>query len=149
MLLFDCFVVNKINDDYRFLMLKRAKGKMYEGMWRMVAGKIKPNEKAWEACLREIQEETNLKIDELYSVPFVNSFYEWETDSIHSIPVFLAITKESKVTMNDEHDKYEWLYIDEAISRLEWPGQKKGIEESFKMLTNKQMKQLLRIKLEN
>ena len=102
---------------------------MYEGMWRMVAGKIKPNEKAWEACLREIQEETNLKIDELYSVPFVNSFYEWETDSIHSIPVFLAITKESKVTMNDEHDKYEWLYIDEAISRLEWPGQKKGIEE--------------------
>ena len=146
MLLFDCFVVNKINDDYRFLMLKRAKGKMYEGMWRMVAGKIKPNEKAWEACLREIQEETNLKIDELYSVPFVNSFYEWETDSIHSIPVFLAITKESKVTMNDEHDKYEWLYIDEAISRLEWPGQKKGIEKSFKMLTNKQMKQLLRIK---
>ncbi|MBD61588.1 NUDIX pyrophosphatase [bacterium] len=146
MLLFDCFVVNKTNDSYRFLMLKRAKGKIYEGMWRMVAGKIKPNEKAWEACLREIKEETGLKIDELYSVPFINSFYEWETNKIHDIPVFLAITKESKVMMNDEHNEYEWLYIDEAISRLEWPGQKKGIEESFKMLTNQKMKKLLKIK---
>jgi len=127
-------------------MLKRAKGKIYEGMWRMVAGKIKPNEKAWEACLREIKEETGLEIDELYSVPFINSFYEWETNKIHDIPVFLAITKESEVIMNDEHNEYEWLYIDEAISRLEWPGQKKGIEESFKMLTNQKMKNLLRIK---
>ena len=146
MLLFDCFVVNKMNDSYRFLVLKRAKGKIYEGMWRMVAGKIKPNEKAWEACLREIKEETGLEIDELYSVPFINSFYEWETNKIHDIPVFLAITKESEVIMNDEHNEYEWLYIDEAISRLEWPGQKKGIEESFKMLTNQKMKNLLRIK---
>ena len=92
-------------------MLKRAKGKIYEGMWRMVAGKIKPNEKAWEACLREIKEETGLEIDELYSVPFINSFYEWETNKIHDIPVFLAITKESEVIMNDEHNEYELSLI--------------------------------------
>ena len=122
MFLFDCFIVQKINGNYKFLLLKRSKGKIYENMWRMVAGKIQKNEKAWEACLREIKEETKLKIDELYSVPVVNSFYEWETDSLHNIPVFLAITQGSEVTLDEEHSEYGWFYIDEAISKIPWPG---------------------------
>ncbi len=148
MFLFDCFIVQKIDGNYKFLLLKRSEGKIYENMWRMVAGKIQENEKAWQACLREIQEETNLEINELYSVPTINSFYEWETDSLHNIPVFLAITKESKVTLNEEHTDYGWFYIDEAISKLPWPGQKKGLEESFKMLTNEDLKKVLRIEFE-
>ena len=37
--------------------------KVYGGQWRMIGGKIKENELAWQAALREFDEETGLDID--------------------------------------------------------------------------------------
>ena len=138
---FDCFVVraeaeglgsrttSKVapRTEPLHLLLRRATDKVYGGDWRMIGGKIRPDETAWQACLREIQEETQLPIDELWTVPYVNRFYEWQRDRINDIPVFLGITRSASPILDEEHDAFEWLPAEEAAQRLVWPAQREGL----------------------
>jgi dihydroneopterin triphosphate diphosphatase len=125
--LFDCFVVRQ-REDPEFLLLRRAAGKIYEGSWRMVGGKLEAGEKAFEACLRELHEETGLVPLRLWAVPYVNRFYEWQRDQVHDIPVFLAeCAPNAQVVLDDEHDAATWVGQDEALKLLEWPCQREGL----------------------
>ena len=51
----------KVENKIQFLLLKRAGTKNYEHLWQGVAGKIEKGESAWQAALRELDEETSLK----------------------------------------------------------------------------------------
>ena len=115
-------------------MLRRASGRLYAGTWRMVAGKVEPGESAWEACLREVAEETGLVVERLYSVPLANSFYEWQTDTLRHIPVFLALAA-GEPTLDGEHDRWEWLDLGSALARLPWPGQRAGLQAAHDLLS--------------
>ena len=46
----DAYVFTRKNNQIRFLILKRAKTKMYEHLWQGVAGKIEEGETSWEAA---------------------------------------------------------------------------------------------------
>ena len=90
---FDCHLARPVaTGGYEFLLLRRASNKIYAGSWRMVGGKLTSEETAWQACLREVGEETNLSVQRLLAVPYVNRFYEWQHDRINDIPVFVAVT---------------------------------------------------------
>jgi dihydroneopterin triphosphate diphosphatase len=39
----------------------KGPGKIYEGQWRMIGGKVDPDETYWEGALRELKEETGLR----------------------------------------------------------------------------------------
>lgn len=144
----DCFIFRKNPDgEFEYLLLHRAPKKMYNGHWRMVGGKIKSGEKAWETAIREMKEETGLSPIELWSVPYVNQFYEWEHDRINSIPVFIAKVDDSKVVLDDEHDRFRWVSETEAAGLLLFPGQIEGLRASHLMLTsNPDLADLLKIK---
>ena len=43
----DAYVFNRKNKGIRFLLLKRAKTKIYEHLWQGVAGKIEAGETSW------------------------------------------------------------------------------------------------------
>ena len=58
----DAYVFTRKNNQIRFLILKRAKTKMYEHLWQGVAGKIEEGETSWEAAIRELEEETGFII---------------------------------------------------------------------------------------
>ena len=47
----DAYVFTRKNNQIRFLILKRAKTKMYEHLWQGVAGKIEEGETSWEAAI--------------------------------------------------------------------------------------------------
>ncbi len=113
-----------------FLLLKRAKGEIYPGLWQMVTGSpLNEKEKAYETALREIKEETNLSPEKFWVVPNVNSFYSPESDEIIMIPVFAGLVNaESEVKISDEHSEYKWVGKEEAIKLLAWPGQRKSVE---------------------
>ena len=51
----DAYVYRKTMEGIEFLILKRAKTKIYEHLWQGVAGKIEEGEKAWEAAIRELE----------------------------------------------------------------------------------------------
>ena len=52
----DTYVFRKIQNGYKFLMLKRAETKIYEHLWQGVAGKMEEGETAWQAAVRELKE---------------------------------------------------------------------------------------------
>lgn len=134
----DCFVYRERGSTIEFLLLRRAPNKIYEGMWRMVSGKIENEETAWQTALRELKEELGISIEQIFVVPFVSQFYEWEYDRINSIPVFLArVTTDEIISLNHEHDAYEWLPFKEAIERLAFPTQKEGLTAANNLIQSR------------
>ena len=107
-----------------FLLLRRAPGTTYAGQWRMVGGKIKDAEAAWETARREVTEETGHAPARLWTLPSVNAFYEWQDDRINLIPAFAAALPADPV-LDDEHDAFAWLPTQEAVDRLAWPEQQR------------------------
>jgi len=124
----DAYVYIPTNTGLLFLLLKRAKTKMYEHIWQGVAGKIEKGEKSWEAAKRELQEETGLKPDKMFIVDHVSKFYEQMDDRINLVPVFGIEVNTQEVVLSDEHSEYKWVKIDEASDLLVWKGQKQAIK---------------------
>ena len=60
----DAYVYITTDNGILFLLLKRAKTKMYEHIWQGVAGKIEKGEKSWETAKRELHEETNIQLSD-------------------------------------------------------------------------------------
>lgn len=121
-------IVKVENNKLKFLLLKRSPEEKYPNIWQMVTGKIKNGEKAFDAALRELNEETGLTAEELFSVPVVNSVYLSETDEVCMIPVFVCrVDENAKVKISKEHSEFKWLEPDEAVELLNWEGQKKSV----------------------
>ena len=72
----DAYVFRTTSAGLLFLVLKRAKTKMYEHIWQGVAGKIEDGETSWEAAIRELKEETGLAPLKIFVADHVSKFYE-------------------------------------------------------------------------
>ena len=70
----DAYVFNRKSKEIRFLLLKRAKTKIYEHLWQGVAGKIEAGEAAWEAAIRELKEETGFEPVRIFVADHVSKF---------------------------------------------------------------------------
>lgn len=123
----DCHVFIVKDDEPLYLLLKRAPDVIYAGSWRMVGGKIEPGEKAYETAIRELEEETGLKPLRMWSVPYINSFYEASKDRVNIIPVFAVQSNSDKVRLSREHAEFRWLPYDDALALLPWPAQQEGL----------------------
>jgi len=134
---FDCHLARPAPaGGYEYLLLQRASHKIYAGSWRMVGGKLKTEETAWQACLREVAEETQLPVERLLAVPYVNRFYEWQHDRINDIPVFVAVTRRGQdPVLDEEHSDFAWLPLEAALGRLPWPGQREGLRAAENLLS--------------
>ena len=107
-----------------FLLFKRAPGKIYEGQWRMVGGKAEMGESYWQAARREFLEETQMAMRCFWTVPSVNQFYEYKTDTIYRIPVFGAeVAAHEEPVLNEEHTEYRWVCLEELGAWVNWPEQ--------------------------
>jgi dihydroneopterin triphosphate diphosphatase len=119
----------------RYLLIRRC-CEYLTGTWQMVTGGIHQGEKAWEAVLREIKEETGVVPDRLYSADAVETFYMKSLDKIAFVPVFVAFLNEPGeiILSPTEHDAYEWLTYEQSKERLAWAEQKRvlsHIHENF------------------
>ncbi len=145
--LIEAHILKKTEQGIEYLILKRASNQKYPSIWQMVTGKIQQNEKAYQAAIREIKEETDLNVDEIYTVPNVNSFYDHVDDSVTIIPVFVAVVKqEQDVKLSDEHSEYKWASATQAKKLFAWVGQRQSvdiIEEYF----SHQSKELIFIRI--
>ncbi|MFQ6604926.1 MAG: NUDIX pyrophosphatase [Fidelibacterota bacterium] len=129
----DAYVFRKTGDGIRFLLLKRAKTKIYEHLWQGVAGKIEAGEQAWEAAVRELKEETGLEPVLLFVADHVSKFYEAHQDRINLVPVFGIQVDSEHVILSEEHCDFRWVSFQEARKTLVWSGQKKGLSAVYDM----------------
>lgn len=119
-----------------FLILKRSPNKLYAGQWRMVGGKVKEGERAWEAGLRELREETSADPVNFWSLPSLNHFYDPNTDDIELIPAFAAeLSSQQEIVLNVEHTEYKWIESKESERLIVWPEQCRLISLAQSILT--------------
>ncbi|MHC4476188.1 MAG: NUDIX hydrolase [Planctomycetota bacterium] len=118
----------------KYLVLKR-KSAYLPNTWQMVTGRIEKGEKAWEAALREIREETGLAPDRLYSANEVEVFYEIDDDCMCLAPVFVAfLDSDQEPKLSAEHSKFRWITAAEADQYLLFDQQRRiirRIEDNF------------------
>ena len=126
----------------RYLLLKRSSQKVYSKQWRMVGGKLKQEETYWQGAYRELVEEIGLYPELFWSVPSINQFYEYQTDTIHRIPAFAAKidnNDEESIVLNQEHDDFVWCTLDEAERKVLWPEQRRLIRLVERIVTNNEL----------
>tara|TARA_B100000945_G_scaffold32610_1_gene22257 strand:- start:1743 stop:2204 length:462 start_codon:yes stop_codon:yes gene_type:complete len=132
----DAYVFNRKNKEIRFLLLKRAKTKIYEHLWQGVAGKIEAGETSWEAAIRELKEETGFEPVRIFVADHVSKFYEAHGDWVNMVPVFGIEVEDEEVILSDEHCEFKWVDFNTAHQTLIWSGQKDGITAIFNMLNS-------------
>jgi len=115
------------------LLLQRTQ--TLAGEWCQIAGRIEPDETAWQTALRELREETGLTPLAFYSADICEQFYEVARDAITLVPVFVAmIDPEDTVVLNHEHSDFQWVSIEQAIQMVTFGGQRRvlrWIDEEF------------------
>lgn len=123
-----CFAVSVVllrtlAHEYEILLLRRNHTLI--GEWCQIAGGIEAGEKAWEAALREVREETGLACDRLYSADICEQFYEADRDAISMLPVFVGfVDAGAAVTINHEHSEFRWVSFAEALTMVPFAGQR-------------------------
>lgn len=139
------YVVYQNSESPLYLLIKRC-GKYLPGTWQMISGGMENGETASQAALREIQEETGLIPQTLYSADAVETFYMQSNDKITFVPVFVAFVDNLKVSLSPkEHDAYEWLSFENARDRLVWTEQRRVICHIHDTCVMKNPNELLRV----
>lgn len=115
-----------------YLLLRRCKESYLPGIWQIVTGKLGPNEPASQAVIREIFEETGLRINKIYNVD-ITMFYEQPKNRIAFSANFCAIVDATMPVSicPKEHDAYKWCNLEEALTLLAFPSQK----ETLRLIT--------------
>ena len=102
----------------------------------MVSGSIDDGEKSYETAIRELKEETQLDMEELFIFPRVSEFYDFfEEDTINLVPVFIAKVGNDEVKISDEHVEHKWVGFDEAyktLDRIQWKENSVFLEKILK-----------------
>ena len=107
-----------------FLMLRRAPSEtLYPNMWQIITGKIKRAERALNAGLRELHEETGLKAKRFWVAPVVGSFFDPLGDNVQLCPLFaVEVAPSAEPVLSKEHCQYEWASFKRTRKLLVWPG---------------------------
>ncbi len=113
-----------------YLLLRRSgHDTLYPGIWQFVTGTMDSGEHAVKAALRELEEETGLRPLHFWTVPYASVFYDRLADAMNLCPMFAAEVGESQdPRLSVEHETFAWLPAKEAVRRLVWPGQRRGLE---------------------
>jgi len=108
-----CFVEN----DGKFLLLRRHLHKANGGKWGLPAGKMDATDRnIKQATLREVEEETGLRLPEA-SVNYFDSLYVRDGDfdiEWHMFSAKVDSTPEIKISP-EEHLEYRWVSSDQAL----------------------------------
>lgn len=111
-------VFRKTSEGIKYLILYHGRG-----YWNFPKGKLEQSERSFQAALREVREETGLKSTEL---KFVGNFKAYEkfffrrgSEKIFKVVIlYLAETRQHKITISDEHEGFGWFRFNEAKKLL-------------------------------
>ena len=110
-------VICLIRNEDKILIMKRSLDKCEDpGCWEMVAGKLESGEKPDQAVLREITEETGLKV-----ATFKNPFYifDWKIKQQNMLMLCYEGTYlNGDVSLSKEHTEYKWVTETELLEHV-------------------------------
>lgn len=130
----DVFLIDPLPGGWKVLALRRAEGTRCTGAWEVVHGRIEEGERPEHAAVREVAEETGLAIARLYNVT-CHPFYLHRFGVVQVAVVFAAFVDSSRTPeLGVEHDRAEWVTVDEAMTRLVWPRSRASLRDIVALL---------------
>jgi len=130
----DVYVIRPLPAGWRVLVLQRALETRCPTAWETVHGHIEEGEEPEDAAIREVREEAGLEVSRLYNVT-VQPFYLHRSHTVQLAVVFAAFVDEpATLTLGSEHQRAEWLTVDEALDRFQWPREREALREIAHLL---------------
>lgn len=125
----ECWLYNPLND--RFLLLRCPATHRHEEYWQPVTGGRIAGELPGAACVREVEEETGVKLapEKLELVIPMFSFCIPGAHLEIRKPVYLARVYSEQVVISEEHIAYYWCDSDEVESRLHWDSNRESFRQ--------------------
>ncbi|MXX79594.1 MAG: NUDIX domain-containing protein [Chloroflexi bacterium] len=117
-------------DGVELLMLQRPDDHRFARAWQTVGGHIeeRQGETAWQAALRELDEETALPVERWFRIDRPETFYNPENDTIYFVPAFVAlVAADAEPTLSDEHQACRWQSPQEAALSVDWAAMRDSI----------------------
>jgi dATP pyrophosphohydrolase len=115
------------------LLIHRAPGRIYAGLWQCVTGGLEAGETMVEGALREVAEETGLgpaDIEGFFETDIVSWFHEASVDKVLCEVAFAALVRPgATVTLSHEHDDLRWATPAAAHELVVWPAYHRAIEQ--------------------
>jgi type II secretory ATPase GspE/PulE/Tfp pilus assembly ATPase PilB-like protein/8-oxo-dGTP pyrophosphatase MutT (NUDIX family) len=130
----DVFVIRPLESGWRVLALQRAHNTRCPLAWEPVHGHVEGGEEPEDAAVREVREEAGLTVERLYNVR-VQPFYLHRIHTVQLAIVFAAFLGEGgNVVIGSEHQRAEWLSVDEALGRFAFPAERASLREIVELL---------------
>jgi 8-oxo-dGTP pyrophosphatase MutT (NUDIX family) len=133
----------------RILLLHRAPGRIFPGIWQPVTGGLEPGERIVDGALRELVEETGIEpdgIETLYGLDQVNIFHADHIDMLQAEAVFAAELRPGvEATLSEEHDEQRWVAPVEAAGMVLWPAYRAAITQIEWLAGHREMAALMQV----
>jgi 8-oxo-dGTP pyrophosphatase MutT (NUDIX family) len=100
-------------DDRILIMRRSSKVDSFQGYWAGVSGSIQENETPLQAAVRELREETGIKAAESEFISAERPVMATNGKNVWEVHPFLLNVDDEIVSLDWEHDAYEWIRPDE------------------------------------
>ena len=138
----ECFVFRSAGEleDLEFLLIRRAPGRIFAGLWQPVTGGLGPDETIPACALREVREEVGFGPSEIvgfFDLDQTTHFYNEGVDAVVAgVILALRVRPEAEPRLSDEHDGHRWVSADEAADLAIWPSYRQSIATVTANLTD-------------
>jgi 8-oxo-dGTP pyrophosphatase MutT (NUDIX family) len=112
----------------KLLLLRRSRGNSLPGIWQPVTGRIEPRERAVDAAIREVREETGLRPKRWWRLEHVASHIHPVSDELRVVALFAAEAMSQRVRLSDEHDASRWVTLRGAAPLVLWDTQRAALQ---------------------
>jgi len=135
-----------------FLLIRRAPGRIFPGLWQCVTGGLEPGERIPMAALREVREEVGFgpaDIEAFYDLDQVTQFYDEGPDAIVAGAIFaIRVRSDGEPRLSHEHDGARWACREDALRLVVWPSYRDTIDRILGKLLDPEGARWFRLDLE-